>query len=82
MKARKASDQVLALVDALFLSTSSKVVVNGTQTESILLTRGLFQGSLLSPLLFDIFIDDLARLLNQDTPGHGKSHELFCLLTT
>ncbi len=69
MKARKASDQVLALVDALFLCTSSKVVVNGTQTEPIPLTRGLFQGSLLSPLLFDIFIDDLARLLNQDTPS-------------
>lgn len=67
MKSRGASDQVLALVDALFLGTSSKVIVNGTQTESIALSRGLFQGSLLSPLLFDIFIDDLARLLNQDT---------------
>jgi hypothetical protein len=69
LKARKASDQVLALVDALFLQTSSKVIVNGNQTEAIPLTRGLFQGSLLSPLLFDIFIDDLAHLLNQDTPS-------------
>jgi hypothetical protein len=68
MKTRKASDQVLALVDALFLCTSTKVIVNGSQTESIPLSRGLFQGSLLSPLLFDIFIDDLAHLLNQDTP--------------
>ena len=72
MKERRASDQILALVDALFLQTSSKVVVNGGQTESIPLTRGLFQGSLLSPLLFDIFIDDLARLLNQDTPRAGQ----------
>lgn len=67
MRRRGASAQILALVDALFLRTSSVVVVNGQQTEPIELTRGLFQGSLLSPLLFDIFIDDLAQLLDEDT---------------
>lgn len=69
MKDRGASAQVLSLIDALFLKTSTKVIVNGRQTEPIPLSRGLFQGSLMSPLLFDIFIDDLARVLNQDTPG-------------
>lgn len=65
---RGVSLQVLALVDALFLGTSTVVVINGVQSDSaIQMTRGLFQGSLLSPLLFDIFIDDLASSLHQDS---------------
>lgn len=65
MKAHKAPDQVMALADGLSfhvrrarwlsmavrLSPSIRVVVSS-------------KGSLLSPLLIDIFIDDLARLLN------------------
>ena len=69
---RQASSQILALIDSLFLQTSSVVVVNGQQTPSIPLTRGLFQGSLLSPLLFDVFIDDLARLLDEDTDHQSR----------
>ncbi|GJJ78321.1 hypothetical protein EMPS_10680 [Entomortierella parvispora] len=72
MKTRGASAQILSLVDALFVGTSTKVIVNGRQTESIPLSRGLLQGSILSPLLFDIFIDDLAHKLNKDTPDPKK----------
>ncbi|GJJ74868.1 hypothetical protein EMPS_07226 [Entomortierella parvispora] len=68
----RASAQILSLVDALFVGTSTKVIVNGRQTESIPLSRGLLQGSILSPLLFDIFIDDLAHKLNKDTPDPKK----------
>lgn len=59
--------QILSLIDGLFLGTSSVVVVNGQQTAPVNLSRGLFQGSLLSPLLFDLFIDDLAVILHEDT---------------
>lgn len=72
LKERNASPQILALVDALFLGTSSTVVVNGQQTAAVPLERGLFQGSLLSPLLFDVFIDDLASLLDEDTDVQSR----------
>ena len=72
LKERNASPQILSLVDALFLGTSSTIVVNGQQTAAVPLQRGLFQGSLLSPLLFDVFIDDLASLLDEDTDVQSR----------
>jgi hypothetical protein len=42
----------------------SQVAVNGGLTNPIPLQRGLFQGLILSPILFDIYIDDLGDKLN------------------
>jgi len=56
---------LVSLIGSLFLQCSSRVAVNGTLSDLFLRHRGLFQGSLLSPWLFDIFIDDLASALNE-----------------
>ena len=55
---------LIRLVESLQSNCYSQVAVNGGLTNPILLQRGLFQGSILSPILFDIYIDDLADGLN------------------
>lgn len=46
---------------------SSRFVVNGTLTDPVARGRGLFQGSLISPLLFNIFLDPLLHDLALST---------------
>ncbi len=63
-----------SLVISLFSRCSHQVCVNGSLTEEIPVFSGLFQGSLLSPLLFLRFIDDLAeRLAEGSTPAVPNS---------
>jgi hypothetical protein len=67
---------LVKLVQSLFTNCSTTIAVNGILTEEIKLEKGLFQGSLLSPILFDVFIDDMAVSINGST-----SHEVpKCLL--
>ena len=61
---RRAPSQAQALFYTLFCrQLSTVVVVNGARTAPIQVLRGLFQGSILSPFLFNIFIDPLATML-------------------
>jgi Reverse transcriptase (RNA-dependent DNA polymerase) len=55
---------LVQIVESLFTDCSTSVAVNGSLSEPVRLERGLFQGSILSPLLFDVFIDDLAADIN------------------
>ena len=63
---------LLSLIGALFTDCSSQVVINGVLSESFTRKFGLFQGSLLAPWLFDIYIDDVANciamLQDEDNP--------------
>jgi hypothetical protein len=53
---------------AVLLSTdSSRVLINGVPSAPIIHGRGLWQGDLLSPLLFMISIDPLQKLLDSAT---------------
>jgi hypothetical protein len=56
----------LRLIDSLFCNCSSQIVVNNALTRRINRERGLFQGSILSPFLFTVFIDELTRALNSN----------------
>ena len=58
------SHKIIALVRSLFTDCSSTIAVNGALSKAIPKAKGLFQGSLLSPALFNWYINDLAETLN------------------
>jgi len=55
-----ASTKLMAVLKGLFDFNKSEVVVNGRTSAKIHHEVGLLQGSILSPLLYSIFINDLA----------------------
>ena len=72
---------MIKLLRSLFDSNYSRLNVSGIKSEKILHLRGLPQGSSLSPILFNFYIDSLIDLLEQenlmmDSMG-VKSNNLF-----
>lgn len=55
---------LIRLIQDLFMGCKTRVVVNGKLTDTISLHTGLFQGSILSPFLWNVYMDDLANALN------------------
>ena len=56
------------LVSLMLANVSSRVLVNGRVSLPFRRTRGLQQGSPLSPLLFNIYLDGLISRLNRQQP--------------
>ena len=60
------------------------LTVNGCHSDKIHRTKGIFQGTVLSPHLFNIFTDDLVRRLNPHYPerktllAYADDHVLIC----
>ena len=77
MEARGADMGTLSIIESLFLYCSSKIVVNDVLSTNINRERGLFQGSILAPFLFNVFIDDLARSLDSQYPPDPAPHVLL-----
>jgi len=50
----------------MFREMYSILIVNGVQLKRIRLDRGLFQGSLLSPMLFNVFLNDLLQSIHEE----------------
>ena len=61
MKTYGISGKIVRIVTSLYENTRAKVRVNGVLSECLLLKTGVKQGCVLSPLLFNIFIDWVVR---------------------
>lgn len=77
MEERRCPIAVRSLILGLLGSGSVQVVANGCLTKKVPMERGILQGSLLSPFLFDVFIDDLARELNHCSAPMSPAALLF-----
>jgi Reverse transcriptase (RNA-dependent DNA polymerase) len=69
---RNIDGYLINVINSMFSCCASQAVINGELSDPIPRTRGLFQGSILSPILFNIYIDDLAEKLNES--------DTYCLL--
>jgi hypothetical protein len=56
------------LQSLMFTHLESRILINGTVTNWFPRSRGVLQGSPLSPWLFNLFIDDLLYMINTDIP--------------
>ena len=65
------SAKLVRLLKALYRDTQSAVRVEGDLTEWFNVNTGLRQGCLLSPMLFNIFIDQVIRESLADMHEHG-----------
>lgn len=61
---------ITKIIRGLFTDGQARVVVNNRTSIPYSLERGLFQGSILSPFLFTVFIDPLIRNINRNSPQH------------
>ncbi|OMJ28673.1 LINE-1 retrotransposable element ORF2 protein [Smittium culicis] len=64
IKRRSHSDLITSIIQSLFAECYSTVSINGSSSEPFIRQRGLFQGSILSPFLFNLYVDDLVTELD------------------
>ena len=77
LKAKGFSPSMMNIVYSLFISNvTTRLSVNGVSSVPLGIKQGVLQGSPLAPILFEIFIDPLAGLLDQ----HRRSTALPCAL--
>lgn len=78
---KRGAPQILVkIIRSLFENCYSKLIINQKTSRQFSRECGLFQGSLLSPFLFNIFIDPLAEELQRESDAieavcdHSKNH--------
>jgi len=74
------SGKLFTSVRSLYTSVSSCVRVNSHHTDWFNVSCGLRQGCILSPLLFNFYINDLALLLKATGIGVDCDDDLICIL--
>lgn len=73
-------EYLIQILKALFDDTSACIGIRGANSASFPLASGLLQGSILSPLLYALFINDLAEALQDTMPeANFCGLRLFCL---
>jgi hypothetical protein len=74
LRERGCPEREMALIYNLFVKdTKTRLIINGMRSGEIKLTNGIFQGSVLSPFLFMIWIDDLCEALNENSENFDRA---------
>jgi hypothetical protein len=62
-------EYLLRTVQQLMVGISSRLLVNGLESREFLHEAGVLQGSIISPMLYSLYINDLARSVREIVPG-------------
>ena len=68
---------LLKWIEAFLTGRSQQVVVNGTKSEAIPVKSGIPQGSVLGPVLFVIFVNDLPKCVISHTKMFADDTKLY-----
>ena len=75
---KKTPKRPMSLIHSLFMDQMhTQLIVNGRASKPIKVSKGIFQGSVLSPLLFELWIDELCELLDAMKPDDNLPVALF-----
>ena len=69
--------QFIIILKALYLQNSAKININGHFSQPITMERGIKQGCVLSPLLFIIYISDIAQFIQKDGAGVNLAGQII-----
>jgi hypothetical protein len=64
---------LIGVLQALFDHNEAFVAINGHQSPAFPISCGVLQGSLMSPLLYSVFLDDLVEEINRADIRNGMS---------
>ena len=67
LKRRNCPEYLLRIVEQLMSGIKSRIVVGGVESDEFEHEAGVLQGSIISPLLYSLYIDDLAENIRQAT---------------
>lgn len=68
-------EEMVAMLQLLYTDTKGQVVMNGTTSESFTITSGVKQGCILSPLLFNVYLDCVVRQCVEELRKDGVDWE-------
>ena len=68
------------VIRSLYKSTKSKIILGQDETDFFEIEAGVRQGCVLSPLLFSIFINKLAKLINESGIGINIKNKKVAIL--
>ena len=68
-------EEMVAMLQLLYTDTMGQVVMNGTTSESFTITSGVKQGCILSPLLFNVYLDCVVRQCVEELRKDGVDWE-------
>jgi hypothetical protein len=77
---RKCPKRIIAIIQSLFSGCSSSVIVNGVRSRLVNRKCGLLQGSILSPRLFNLYIDDLLHEVGRRATAAQRRNPAAVLL--
>ena len=69
---------ILKVFQNYLSSRTQRIKVDGVWSSSIDIVSGVTQGSVLGPLLFLLYIDDLPMLLQNELVGYADDSTLLC----
>jgi retron-type reverse transcriptase len=73
----KISEKVIKWVERFLSNRIQKVIVNGTESKCHHVTSGIPQGSVLGPMLFVIYINDMPEMVESSTYLFADDTKIF-----